>query len=570
MNAAAHAAVGLALVCVLTAATVPRGFAEEGERGPSEEVAFNHPAGFCDAPFLLRLAGVPPGAAIYFTTNGAAPRPDTAVRYSQPIPIATTTVVRAATFDSATNARRVTTRTYLFADDVLDQTGLSLPKTWGTNEGWPVPAYYRMSLGTGDTNTSRRAVAEALRALPTLCLVADPADLFSDRTGIYTHPLERGAAWERPVSVEMFDVGGKTLFRCGAGLRIHGGTSRDPAQSPKHSFRLAFKPRYGPASLRYPLFGPEGAQEFDALVLRAGNNNSWLDSNGEGRRRADYIRDEWMRRNLAAMGHPSARGIFVHLYLNGLYWGIYNLCERPGPALFGVGLPGPMPEFDARNADKIESGDAIAWDKMMAVANAGLGDAARYEHLARMVDLSELADYLILNSYAGNQDWDRSANWYAARPRVPGGRFRFFIWDAERTLEDPEADMLDADDDDSPLRLFHALAENSEFRKLFAARVQQLLFGRGPLAPEIAAQRYRTLADSVAAAMTAEAARWGAYRLEVHPFKTGPYERCTVESHWRPEVERILNQYFPERGKIVVEQFRERGLFPPAGASSGD
>ena len=77
------------------------------------------------------------------------------------------------------------------------------------------------------------------------------------------------------------------------------------------------------------MFGPGGVQEFDALVLRAGNNNSWLDSNGEGRRRADYIRDEWMRQSMLAMGYPSARGIFVHLYLNGLYWGLYNLCERP-------------------------------------------------------------------------------------------------------------------------------------------------------------------------------------------------------------------------------------------------
>lgn len=461
-------------------------------------------------------------------------------------------------------AGATTTRTCLSAADVLSQTGAEFPKTWGTNKDRPVPAWYRMSLGSGADDASRQSVTAALRCLASLCLTADPEDLFSSEKGIYSNPTERGAAWERPVSVEMFDAGGKTLFRCGAGLRIHGGTSRDPAQSPKHSFRLAFKPRYGPASLRYPLFGPEGAKEFDALVLRAGNNNSWLDSNGEGRRRADYIRDEWMRRSLAAMGHPSARGTFVHLYLNGLYWGLYNLCERPGPALFGAGLPGPMPEFDVRNADKIESGDAIAWDRMMALANAGIGDAARYEQLARMVDLPELADYLILNSYAGNQDWDRSANWYAARPRVPGGRFRFFVWDAERTLEDPEADMLDADDDDSPLRLFHALSENPAFRKLFAARVRELLFGQGPLAPDIAAQRYRSLADSVSGAMAAEAARWGAYRLEVHPFKTGPYEPCTVESHWRPEVDRILNRYFPERPRVILEQFRERGLFPLA------
>ncbi len=30
-----------------------------------------------------------------------------------------------------------------------------------------------------------------------------------------------------------------------------------------------------------------------------------------------------------AMGNDGARGHYVHVYLNGMYWGIYNLHERP-------------------------------------------------------------------------------------------------------------------------------------------------------------------------------------------------------------------------------------------------
>jgi hypothetical protein len=62
--------------------------------------------------------------------------------------------------------------------------------------------------------------------------------------------------------------------------------------------------------------------------------------------------------------------------------------------------------------------------------------------------------------------------------------------------------------------------------------------------------------------MVLEAARWGNYRRDVHQYRTGPYEFFSVEEHWQPEVDRILNQYFPWRREVLVQQFRERGLFP--------
>ena len=477
--------------------------------------------------------------------------------------------MRAAAFDRDVSLTRTAARTYLFIPTILTQTGAQLPSVWGTNGAQLVPAQYEMPRTITEDTASRQRLMKGLRSLPALSIVADPEDLFSPATGIYLHPTERGAAWERPVSIEMLDPQGRSGFRADCGIRIHGGVSRRPEQSPKHSFRLVFKQCYGSVKLSYPLFGTEGMREFSGLLLRAGNNDSWLDSNGEQRHRAAYVRDEWMRKSMQAMGYPSARGSFVHLYLNGLYWGLYNLCERPGPSMFAGDQADSTPEFDVRKGGETESGDKRAWDKMMALANFGVSGEHSYAEIGRYLDLPALADFLILNLYAGNSDWDRSANWFAVRPRAPGGRFRFYVWDAERTLEDPAADTLDFDDDESPPRLFHSLSENAAFRKLFAARVQQLLFGNGPLAPEVSAERFRTLANSVATAMTVEAARWGTYRRDVYQFKTGPYERYTVEDHWQPEINRILTGYFPQRRDILLNQFRERGLFPPRNAPVG-
>jgi hypothetical protein len=308
------------------------------------------------------------------------------------------------------------------------------------------------------------------------------------------------------------------------------------------------------------LFGASGAQKFDTLILRAGNNDSWLTRESAGRTRADYLRDEWMRRSMSAMEHPSARGRFVHLYLNGLYWGVYDMCEQPGPALLAYDSNGTT-DFDVRKANKIEAGDDVAWSKMMTLANAGVSDDISYKEISRYLDLPELIDYLILNFYAGNLDWDRSANWYAIRPRTPGGRFQFLVWDGECTLGNADVSTLAFDDDESPPRLFHKLSENAEFRKLFSIRAHRLLLNGGPLTCEESSKRYKALAYSIALALTVEAARWGTYRRDVQPFQTGPFEGYTVEKKWLQETNRILTEYFPQRRNTLLGQFNECGLF---------
>ena len=73
----------------------------------------------------------------------------------------------------------------------------------------------------------------------------------------------------------------------------------------------------------------------------------------EERLRGDYARDQWMRETAAAMGMPAARGKFVQVFINGLYWGLYNLVERPDAA-FMAALDGEEPfNHDSRNADKV-------------------------------------------------------------------------------------------------------------------------------------------------------------------------------------------------------------------------
>lgn len=544
---------GLTILLALTGAIAPPSGAA---------VRFEPPHALCDKPLDLRLDTRTPDARIVYTLDGSAPSPTNGTAYSGPIAVATTCVVRAVAVAGGRVLGPVDTASYLFPDQVATQDGAGLPRTWGDKDGKPVTATYGLSRQITADPKYRDEFPRALRAIPTLSVVMDGADLFGADRGIYAHPEQNGAAWERKASVELIRADGLPGFQSDCGIRIHGGWGRRPEESPKHAFRLLFKPKHGSAKLSYPLFGPDGPREFTTLVLRSGNNNSWLHPAAEERRRAEYIRDQWMRDAQRQTGYPSARGTFVHLYLNGLYWGVYNVTERPDAVFAAANFGGAPKDYDVMRADKPLEGDRQAWNRMMALVNAGLGTESAYGALQAWLDPTEFADFMILNLYGANADWDGSSNWYAIRRR-PSGKFHFVVWDGERTLEGLDANSIAFDADGSPPRIFQKLRENADFRALFAERARKLCSSEGPLGPRACAARFEAWSSVLNSAIVGESARWGGYRRDVHPFRTGPYELYTRDDHWRPEVSRLLNDYFPHRSEVVLKQFQEQGLATP-------
>ena len=87
---------------------------------------------------------------------------------------------------------------------------------------------------------------------------------------------KRAGTWERPASVELILPDGSTAFQAGAGVRIHGGESRRPDLTAKHSLRIYFRSEYGTPVLEYDLFGGSAVDTFSVLVLRNNFTDSWL------------------------------------------------------------------------------------------------------------------------------------------------------------------------------------------------------------------------------------------------------------------------------------------------------
>ena len=171
-------------------------------------------------------------------------------------------------------------------------------------------------------------IASALQSIRTLSIVTAPEHLFSNATGILENTQGRGREWERPVSIEFIDPQDPSAsLQTDAGIRVHGNGSRGSA---KNSLRLLFRAEYGPRKLEYPLFGDDFiAERFNTVVLRAQNANSWTHSRSEDRRSTTYLHDSFAKDTQKAMGQPYSGSTYVHLFLNGTYWGLYNPTERP-------------------------------------------------------------------------------------------------------------------------------------------------------------------------------------------------------------------------------------------------
>lgn len=549
---------------------------------------FSKSRGYYSQAFDVSLQNSDPEAKIYYTTNGIRPTTDKGILYKEPIRIQTTTSLSAVAFKNGTGASDLVSHTYFFTDSILKQTNhpKGYPSEWGAFETIPgiASADYEMDPEVCQNPAYRTLFAEAFQSIPTLAVVTDPDNIFSHSTdpvkgGIYIYTGSTGKpignGWERPVSVEYLDPKNQKEFQVNCVLQIHGGQSRVPEKTPKHSFRLEFKGEYGPTKLDFPLFSePEAATRFNALVLRANFNYTWLHWSPTERKAAKYVQDSWGKDTQLAMGHPSAHNAFVHLFLNGIYWGLYNVCERLDKEFMGSYLKGKADDFDVIKdyADVID-GDLLAWNRMMVLANAGLQDLAAYQKIQgnnpdgtrnqafeSLLDVENLTDYMLMNFYAGNNDWDHH-NWVAARNRKePGKGFSFFSWDAEHLFTNSTLDVTKENNANCPSRIFTKLKDNSEFRIRLADRIQDLFFDDGILTPQPAAARYSKRAAEIEKAILCESARWGDYRRDVHP-RDNDNELFTPEQ-WIKTRDWLTKTYFPPRTDLVVNQLRMSGLFP--------
>ncbi|MFW6155309.1 MAG: lamin tail domain-containing protein [Planctomycetota bacterium] len=569
---------------------------------------------FADASeaFTLDLTTPTPGATIWYTVNGDDPTDPAGSRvaYAGPITIDRTRVIRATATRTGYDPAEITTQTYLFLDSVLnqgpDQSDRGMPDTWYNTNGGSSASNPEGFVRDADYEVDPDVplTAADLLDVPAFALTVTNDDLFDPETGIYVNPIERvqtdvDPTWEKPASLELIDPTGAEDFTVGAGARIHGELARWVICNAKFNFRLTFESEYGPTKLETDFFPDSDVDRFDTIVLRGMWGESWLrdptlkppeypdypDFVSGSPVRTTYLRDMFAHDTFGATGNATVEGRFVHLYLNGLYWGLYQVIERPDHSFNAEHFGGEKEDWDIIKGavwatdtnGTLKDGTREAWDTLFSffdfdgssnTTQVTPVSGADYEIIKQYLDVENLADYMITLCYIGRYDFPRK-NWYAAG--LPGASgepmiepFRFYTWDSEASLSSNGSNRTqlynNSSYDTGPVRLYRRLRFNEEFQVMFADRLQKHFFNDGAMTPGRSAARLQRRADEMYTALMGESARWGDFST---PYNDAPLSR---DVQWLDEYNWLMNDYFPVRTSTVLEQFRSIGLYPSFGA----
>ncbi|MGI8603989.1 MAG: lamin tail domain-containing protein [Verrucomicrobiales bacterium] len=514
-------------------------------------VTFSQPHGFFSAAFQLTLTPAAPGSTIRYTLNGSKPTASAGIVYSAPLtitpdtngPTKGTRLVRAIAINPQAAYAPVATNTYLFVN------GTGSPATNGIIR--------QSTLVSSIINhaTYGPLMDDALLALPAVSVISPSGPSTS----------------ENAASVELFDSQQlEPGFQIDCGLNVTGTTSLG---SPKLSMAAKFRSQYGKGSLDYPVFArfpvePEkAATEFKELRLRSGSHDTffWLATaenppvpygsppvtrSGD----AQLVRNIWIEEMQLRMGQPGKRGRMVQLFFNGSYHGIYHIQEHPDDDYMASYYAGSSEDFHFTGAATTGSnhGGGDSWSTVWGQLKASLSN---YTEAKRWIDVTNLADYMVLSFYAGNDwDWWPQRNWSAAGPKLRDrGGWKFFEQDSDICLQDVNANCTDQGVPDG---IFGSLrAQHADFRVLFRDRIYKHCFHGGVLTPAKAASCYNARAEEIFVALVAETARWQP-GSSVGPL---PWDR---DGEWTVEWNYFKNTFFPQRTNVLLNQIRANGWYP--------
>lgn len=557
--------------------------------GVVKDTNFLTDRGFYTDPFSLVITSDTPGATIRYTLNGSKPSPSSGTIYTGPITISTTSTVRAIATFSDWLSTNIDTHTYLFIEDVVQQPTdpPGWPSDWGFDSqvGQNVASDYEMDprVVTNTNGLGLYTVQEALRDIPTVAISMNQADITGGTGGVLTNPRGR---FERECSIEYILPDGTTGFQEDCKIETQGNSSRTPNRMQKHSMRLTFTSEFGIPKLEYPLFPDSEVEEFNKLVLRACFTDSWaLNTWSSSRYRpndSQYTRDVWMKESMTDMGHASGHGSFVHLYYNGLYFGVHDFTERIEDDWYANHLGGEKEDWGVHKDLAVST---TRWNTMMGILNGSITDNAVYEQAKDYIDLDNYIDYMLLHFYGDAEDWP-AKNGYAGVNEISGdGKFRFQVWDQEIALDKFSWNRYNSSSGaGAPLQ---RLRLNEEFRILFADRVHKHMFNGGELSESRSIARFMGLSNEIDKAIVAESARWGDTQdntpygntagtstnidADYYPPTINDPIYFTREQHWITERDVVTQHYIPilhdeSDSRSIVRELRARNLYPSLNA----
>ena len=475
-----------------------------GFSGQSLNPVFSSPAGRYETALTVALENPSGNGNIYYTTDGSEPTIGSML-YDTPVTIESTSTLKARIMEETKIPGPVVTNTYFINEHAF--------------------------------------------SLPAISVSTNPDFLTDPQMGIYVTG-ENGAAgcnvvanynrdWERAACFEYFDKNGVRKIFTDAGIKINGNCSRT---WPQKSLGVYFRDKYGNDGIRYPLFQNKSTDKFKSIVLRnAGNDFDNM-----------HFRDGLMQTilydqmDVDAIGYsPSA------LYLNGNYWGILNIREKPTEDYLysNYGIDEDSLNL-LENNGVIIAGDSLSYAEMVTFLEShDLSVPENYDHIASQIDIESYIDYQFAEIFYSNLDWPGNNNRFW-RTKKPGSKWRWILFDTDvgfgLYFSGDHNTLAVAIDDDSPsynnapwsTLIFRKLLENNEFRNRFIDK--SLVYLGVTFRPERVNYVIDSLIINIADEMAYHLSRWD-YNI----------------SHWESNAD-ACHDFANQRPGYMIEHIKEQ------------
>lgn len=307
-------------------------------------------------------------------------------------------------------------------------------------------------------------------ALPAVSVVTEPANLWSNESGIYvagpgigSEPPYYGANfwmnWEKESTLSLFELdGGGFSVKCG--IKIFGAFTRT---MPKKSLACFFRDCYGESELAYPVFGDNSLDTYEAIILRTSGQDAFM-----GRMR-DVVLTSLMGEYTDV---PVQNYKPVVVYLNGEYWGLHYIREKLNENYVAGHYNVPK--------ESVTVVEFAGWDNrdyrqlVTFVLRNNMAIQENYDYVCSQIDVDNYIDLYIAQIWNANQD-----NGNVKFFRIDDGKWTWFFYDTDFALRDVDWNNVNKnlttvglDQSDIIARTFAArMMAHPEFKDKFLRRM---------------------------------------------------------------------------------------------------
>ena len=406
--------------------------AEHGYEERANEPGFETKAGFYSGSVRVSI-DCEEGCEIRYTTDCSTPS-RTSNLYTGPFTVTGTTVVRAVAVSDNKLISNIAGATYIIDD--------------------PAP-----------------------ENIPVVSIYSDYKYFFDDKTGF----LVKGSGktpnydqpWEYPAQIEYFDETGTQQISQSVSAKISGHSSRGFKQK-----SLSVYARGDKDTFAYAFFDNREYGEYSALLLRMTSSDS----------HSCRLRDAVLSELSEGLGLYYAAGKPIILYINGEYYGHYNLREKANKDSLAQweGITDEkviegccILESNGMDAFFTVHGSNSEWVELMNFCRSNALDTPeKLNYVLDRVDVDSLFNYAIFDMLINNYDAD-NVRYY----KFPGGKWTFFIHDIEAGGMNSDITLtmnliLRPRTDEAgkfPTPVLGALLEQPYYRDLFLKRTVEII-----------------------------------------------------------------------------------------------